>query len=121
MANQLPSLTCQPVLGYIPAMSALSGKTIETPQGPRHSKFWEQFPGLVWSNSRASDIVMIRAALSRPRFEQLLKIAVEFGLDQVRNEWAVLDKEDTGETQRARPIVERILRNIKKGFSNAKA
>jgi len=66
-------------------------------------------------------MVMIRAALSRPRFEQLLKIAVEFGLDQLRNEWAVLDEENTNETQGARPVAERILQNIEKGFSNAKA
>ncbi len=94
-------------------------KTIKTTEPARRNGFWDQFPGLVWSNSHASDSVMIRAALSRPRFEQLLNIVTEFGLERMQSEWKVLDEENTTETQRARSAVERILRNIAEGFSHA--
>lgn len=85
----------------------------------RTAGFWEKFPGLVWSNPNASDAVQIRAALTQPRFETLLQIAQEFGLKRVRAEWKVLTDEATTETKRARPIVERILGNIEKGFALA--
>lgn len=109
------------VVAYTLSMPVVLDNSIGATCLPRRSGFWAQFPGLVWSNSRASDIVMIRAALSRPRFEQLLKIAVEFGLEYLQTEWKVLDEENTSETQRARPVAERILQNIEQGFSNAKA
>ena len=85
----------------------------------RRASFWEKFPGLVWSNPNASDAVWIRAALTEPRFETLLQIAREFGLDRLRAEWNVLVEEGTAETRRATPIVERILGNIEKGFALA--
>lgn len=80
---------------------------------------WKKHPGLVWSNRQADDTVRIRAALTRPRFELLLDVAEAFGLDRLRREWAILDAENTPETQRARPLVERILRNINEGFRRA--
>jgi hypothetical protein len=83
----------------------------------RRAAFWEKFPGLVWSNPNASDAVWIRAALTEPRFETLLQIAHEFGLERLQAEWTVLVQEGTAETRRAAPIVERILRNIEKGFA----
>lgn len=61
----------------------------------------------------------IRAVLTRPRFGQLLDIAGEFGLKRLLREWEILDTENTLETQRARPIVERVLRNIEEGFRRA--
>jgi len=79
-------------------------------------EFWRQHPGLVWSNPEAGDEVRIRAALVRPRFDRLLSIALEFGLDRLRQEWSVLLDEGTSETKRARGTVERILANIEKGF-----
>jgi len=79
-------------------------------------EFWRQHPGLVWSNPEAGDEVRIRAALVRPRFDRLLSIALEFGLDRLRQEWSVLLDEGTSETKRARATVERILANIEKGF-----
>ncbi|MCB1228783.1 MAG: hypothetical protein KDN19_00860 [Verrucomicrobiae bacterium] len=80
---------------------------------------WQKHPGLVWSNRQANDSVRIRAALSRPRFDQLLDVVEAFGLNRVQREWSMLDLENTAETQRARPIVERILRNIEEGFRRA--
>jgi hypothetical protein len=85
----------------------------------RATNFWEDFPELVWSNRTAGDTVYIRAALTQPRFETLLQIAQRFGLGRLHGEWRVLTDEGTPETRRAAPIVERILRNIEKGFSIA--
>jgi hypothetical protein len=56
----------------------------------RREEFWKQFPGLVWSNSKAGDAVMIRAALTRPGMDRLEAIAQEFGLTRIREEWATL-------------------------------
>jgi len=83
--------------------------------------FWQKHPGLVWSNPAADDSVYIRAALVRPRFERLLDIVVEFGLERVAREWIELQKDDSREVVRARESVERILANIKKGFDLASA
>ncbi|HEV2393253.1 MAG TPA: hypothetical protein VG146_12940 [Verrucomicrobiae bacterium] len=83
--------------------------------------FWEQHPGLVWSNPGAGDSAHIRAALVRPRFSQLLEIALEFGLKRVRQEWAILRAEGTPESARAQPIVERILQHIEEGFARVAA
>ena len=74
--------------------------------------FQDRHPGLVWSNSQAGESVLIRAALLRPRFRTLLDACVEFGLDRVRGEWAVLSRE-------AAPEVTRILRHIAEGFADA--
>ena len=82
-------------------------------------QFWQQHPGLVWSNPEATDSMHIRAALQRPQFGRLLAIAVEFGLERVREEWAELLAEPTREIGRARDPVERILNNIEKGFALA--
>jgi len=85
------------------------------------SRFWETHRGLVWSNSAADDAAHIRAALLRPRFGQLLDIAVEFGVERVRQEWSVLEAEGTREVERARRPTERILRHIEEGFARAAA
>lgn len=85
------------------------------------NEFWQKHRGLVWSNPNADDSTHIRAALLRPRFSLLLDIAVEFGLERVRNEWSELQKDDTREVLRAREPVERILSNIEKGFALAAA
>ncbi len=63
----------------------------------------------------------IRAALVRPRFQQLLDIAVEFGIQRVRQEWAFLEAEPTREVERARAPVGRTLRHIEEGFARAAA
>jgi hypothetical protein len=49
----------------------------------------------------------------------LLDIALEFGLERLRAERAVLDSEGTAAAQRARRPVERILRHIEEGFARA--
>lgn len=66
------------------------------------SQFWQTRRGLIWSNPKAGGSAHIRAALLRPRFGQLLDIALEFGLERLRAEWAVLDREGTAAAQRAR-------------------
>jgi len=86
---------------------------------PERREFWQKHPGLVWSNSAAPDHVYIRAALLRPRFSELLDIALEFGLERVEQEWAELQLDDTHEVRRATPMVERILSNLGKGFQIA--
>jgi hypothetical protein len=85
------------------------------------NEFWRQHRGLVWSNPNADDSTHIRAALLRPRFSLLLEIAVEFGLERVRQEWVELQKDDTREVHRAHEPVERILSNIEKGFTRVAA
>jgi hypothetical protein len=85
------------------------------------SNFWKTHRGLVWSNPAADDGVHIRAALLRPRFARLLEIALEFGLERVRQEWNILQGDPTPSVQRAAPIVVRILTNIEKGFTFAAA
>jgi len=44
---------------------------------------------------------------------------VEFGLDRLRAEWAILCADPLVKTARARPIVARCLRHIEEGFSDA--
>ena len=83
------------------------------------SRFWQTQRGLIWSNPTAGDAAHIRAALLRPRFSQLLDIAVEFGLERVREEWTTLQAEHAPEFDRARLPVERILCHIAEGFANA--
>jgi len=55
----------------------------------------------------------------RPRFGLLLSIAVEFGLDRLRAEWAELVEDPLLSTARVRNPVERILANIQEGFARA--
>jgi hypothetical protein len=83
--------------------------------------FWSRHRGLIWSNPDADDSNFIRAALVRPRFSQLLDIALQFGLDRIRGEWTELQLDNSAEVARARPIVERILANVEKGFARASA
>lgn len=82
-------------------------------------RFWKRHPGLVWSNPAAEDSVRIRAALLRPRFGQLLDIAMRFGTPRLRREWQVLVEDKTPEVRRAGASVERILRNLEAGFLDA--
>ncbi len=83
----------------------------------RRDLFWKKFPGLVWSNSEASDSVMIRAALTRYRFHELLAICLEFGLDRVVHEFEVI-RDELGATERI-SLISGMLTNIKRGFQRA--
>jgi len=83
----------------------------------RRAAFWARFPGLVWSNSKASDSVMIMAALTRPRFHQLLAICEEFGLERVMEEWRLLQTE--GVPASRIEMVSSILDNLAIRFKNA--
>ena len=82
-------------------------------------EFWQKHRGLVWSNPNASDAAHIRAALLRPRFERLLAVVLEFGLERVRAEWAELLTAGMPEVEFAHDSVVRILNNIETGFSLA--
>jgi hypothetical protein len=86
-----------------------------------HHDFWAEHPGFVWSNPEAGDAAHIRAALVRPRYRVLLDIAVEFGIERLRCEWAELQADATPEVARAHPSVERMLGHIEEGFALAAA
>lgn len=81
--------------------------------------FWTQFPGLVWSNPGAGDSARIRAALLKPRFHVLLAIAVEFGCERLNEEWNILQADPLTDTSGAAPAVNRILKNILRGYQQA--
>jgi hypothetical protein len=87
------------------------------PSLERRDAFWKKFPGLLWSNSKAADSVMIRAALMRPRFHELLAIAEEFGLERVTLEWNELQEDELSATRRK--IVSSILNNLAIRFRHA--
>jgi hypothetical protein len=86
---------------------------------PAHHPIWDKHRGLLWSNPEAGDTAHLRAALMNPRFDCLLDAALEFGVARLSDEWRVLSHENTHEAQRARPIVERILKHISHGFALA--
>jgi hypothetical protein len=85
----------------------------------QNTAFWKAHPGLVWSNPDAADEVFIRAALMRPKFQTLLEIAVEFGLDRLHEEWRILCADPLVDTARVRENVERCLRHIALGSQDA--
>ena len=79
------------------------------------AKFWSRHPGLNWSNPDASDDVHIRLALLKPRFSQLLEIAVRFGLDALSSQWDYLRENCQAEASRVADDVNRCLRNMRLG------
>jgi hypothetical protein len=91
------------------------------PQRLRNNRlFWEQYPGLVWSNPQADDSAYICAALLRPHFVIILDLCAEFGLERFEAEWrTLLQKGELAKVNRAKPLVERILGNIRAGFEDA--
>ncbi len=94
----------------------------------RDDAFWRAHHGvgLVWSNPRASDSVMIAQALLQPNFHLLLDIAVHFGLDRLRDEWAGLqaacasfpfpDETRARSLRYATPIVNRSIAHIEEAW-----
>ena len=92
----------------------------------RDYEFWRAHDGvgLVWSNSNASDSVMIANALLRPNFHLLLDIAVRFGLARLESEWSILKSgveanqfpEELRRMHRATPLVERSLLHMNEGI-----
>lgn len=79
----------------------------------------QRHPGLVWSNAKSPKEVYIRKALLNPRFGQLLKLAVDFGLNALKQEWNTLNVQLPGETQRVEAEVSRIFRNMEAGAGQA--
>ena len=89
------------------------GDLPEQPQG------FKKKHKLVWSNSKAGDEVHLRAALLKPRFDILLDAAVEFGIDRLETEWALVRGEGSDAALKAEPVVVRTLRNIRNGYQQA--
>jgi len=93
----------------------------------RDEAFWKKHPGLVWSNRRADDSVMIANALLRPNFHLLLDIAAQFGLGRLKTDWEHLrtgigdDPTDQAQLRRATPIVERCLRHMEEAVQNERS
>jgi hypothetical protein len=106
--------------------SAMTAEEIAN-AGGRDYEFWRAHGGvgLVWSNCNASDDVMICHALLRPSFHLLLEIAARFGLTRLERLWLSLQEEivekqlpeEIAELVRARPTVERCLRNMREGLA----
>ena len=69
-----------------PVNSAPTAPPDQAPPANRRA-FWDQHPGLVWSNRNAPDDAFISAALQQGRFLQLLDIAVEFGIKRLLCQW----------------------------------
>lgn len=96
---------------------ASDGSPVNAPESATPNPAWNDFRGLVWPNFKASDSVWIRAALLRPQFGVLLRIAREFGLERLWEEWRVLEAEvGDSQVERARAAAERILTNVEIGF-----
>jgi len=94
-------------------------RRIRYPVGMTTLDLWKKHPALVWSNAQADDSVRIRAGLLECRFPLILDIASVFGLARLREEWAALLQTADPEIQRAAPFVERILRNLERGWALA--
>jgi hypothetical protein len=84
-------------------------------------ELWSKHRGLVWSNPDAGDSIRLRAALIRPRFEVLLDCVEVFGLERLESEWTCLLADDSPESRRAAPAVNRMLANIRRGLQLAVA
>lgn len=77
--------------------------------------------GLAWSNSGITDEVLIRKSLATGGFTVILQACLDFGMNRVHAQWAIVcrDPELTNPTLRA--LVGDILENIAQGFANARA
>lgn len=53
----------------------------------RDYEFWDNYPGIVWSNPEAPDSVMISNALLQGRKKVLAAVATRFGGHRLRREW----------------------------------
>lgn len=74
---------------------------------------------LAWSNASASNAILVRRALVKPRFQMLLDAALEFGLDKLSAEWERLKAEGSSDALKASPVTERILGHIHRGYQQA--
>jgi hypothetical protein len=74
---------------------------------------------LVWSRRDAEPVVYLRAALLSPRFHTVLDACRAFGFALVRSEWQALQREDSPESRRVAPQVDRMLHNIETGLQHA--
>ncbi len=106
-------------LGIVPA--APSFRSAPSSRSAPAATFRERHRVLAWSNPGASPAVLLRRALVAPEFSTLLDAALEFGVDEVNQEWERLKSSGDPEAKRAAPITDRILRNIRHGYQQAAA
>lgn len=107
-------------LGLVTDPLLSSPTPLPTPLNAHSSlPFTQKYRQLAWSNPNAPAEVFVRQALLKPDFSVLLDAAVEFGLDFVEAQWAVLMAEGSKEAVRARSATERTLRNIRGGYEQA--
>jgi hypothetical protein len=86
----------------------------------RDYEFWSQYPGVVWSNPDASDTVMIRNALVRPKMYVLRAVGARFGIERMRQEWKVLCEDPLMNLSPAgRDVVSRCLNEVEAEFQHA--
>ena len=76
--------------------------------------------GLAWSNPAITDEVLIRKALLTERFSVILQACLDFGIDRVREQWAIISQEPELMSSRTCSLVGDILGNISTGFSQAR-
>lgn len=76
---------------------------------------------ICWSNSEASDDLLIIRALVRPMPEVLEDAAAAFGLPRLEKAWVDLQLKGTDdpEVQSARSYTERILAGLRRGLDHA--
>jgi len=84
-------------------------------------KLKRQLRGVLWSNAGATEDACIRAALLRPRFQLLLAIALELGLERLAAEWEFLKTCGDCRAAQVSGAVERMIGNIGEGFRHAAA
>ena len=85
------------------------------------AEFRAKHRALVWSNTTASDDILIRRTLVRPEFDRMVDAVAAFGLEKIELEWQILLDDNDPDARRARSITERLLRNARAGFEIASA
>jgi transcriptional regulator with XRE-family HTH domain len=99
---------------------ALSGTSLRPRKEPR--SFRDKYAvALAWSNPDASTDVLIRSALLKPGFQLLLDAALEFGIDRLMAQWALLKAEGSPDAVKSAPVTERLLKHLHDGSRQAAA
>jgi transcriptional regulator with XRE-family HTH domain len=104
-------------------LSVVAEDTLRAPASPPavQTTFRQKYRHLIWSDSKAPDILFVRRALLQPNFPMLLDATVEFGLPTIEREWDALEAEGTQEARLAAPITARILRHIRHGYEQSRS
>ena len=116
-------------LATLVSLASASGKTLclspTAPNEPepdrRRSSLADPAWGLAWSNSNASDEVLVRNALLKGSFLVVLEAVLEHGLDFVRAQWALMLRDEERPSRQVQANIARILSNIERGLAHAQA